>query len=250
MTTKTYLMMVALSIQYLLVGSAARADLITGWDFQTTTNGGTATAASPSTPKLYTANFGVGTLYLNGEQGSSDWTVGGASTELNSFGGTTVNAGAGFSTTTSGAASLALANQSANGKAIVFKFSMAGFEDLIVSYATQRTGTGFNSQDWDFSTDGINWTDAQTVTTIQSSFAAPAGTATTLNTITGLNNATDAYLKVTFTGASSAAGNNRLDNIQFNAISSIPEPTSMLLVGMVATGGLAYRMRRRTTTTG
>ena len=222
--------------------SQVRADLVAGWDFQTTTNGGTATAAAPNTPKQYTANFGSGGLFLNGQNGSSDWFVpatGTTNTELNAFTGTAINAGAGFSTTTSGAAALALLNNTANGKSAVFRFSMAGFQDLVVSYATQRTSTGFSSQAWSFSTDGLNWTDHQTISGLPTSFATQ-----TLGSITGLNGATDAYLRLTVSGASTANGNNRIDNIQFNA-TAVPEPTSMLLAGSVALGGVFLRLRRK-----
>lgn len=226
----------------LLSTAQSYADLVAGWDFQTTANGGTATAASPATPKQYTANFGAGTLFLNGLNGASDWFVpnsGTSGTELNAFSGTILNAGPGFSTTTSGAAALALLNQTANGKHAVFRFSMAGFQDLVVSYATQRTNTGFSSQAWSYSTDGISWTDHQSLTTLPTSFAVQ-----TLNTITGLNGATDAYLRLTVAGANAANGNNRLDNIQFNA-TAVPEPTSLLLAGAVLAGGWAYRRRSR-----
>ena len=222
--------------------SQVRADLVAGWDFQTTTNGGTATAAAPNTPKQYTANFGSGGLFLNGQNGSSDWFVpatGTTNTELNAFTGTAINAGAGFSTTTSGAAALALLNNTANGKSAVFRFSMAGFQDLVVSYATQRTSTGFSSQAWSFSTDGLNWTDHQTISGLPTSFATQ-----TLGSITGLNGATDAYLRLTVSGASTANGNNRIDNIQFNA-TAVPEQTSMLLAGSVALGGVFLRLRRK-----
>ena len=70
--------------------------LIAGWDFQTTTTGGTAAAVSPATPKVYNANFGSGTIYFDGTNNSSSWFVpvtGSTNTELNSFGGTAVNAG-------------------------------------------------------------------------------------------------------------------------------------------------------------
>ena len=224
--------------------SQVRADLVAGWDFQTTTNGGTATAASPNTPKQYTANFGSGSLFLNGQNGSSDWFVpatGATNTELNAFGGTNLNAGTGFSTTTSGAAALVLVNQTANGKSAVFRFSMAGFQDLVVSYASQRTGTGFTAQAWSFSTDGLNWTDHQSVVPP----SPPLGFGVlTLNNITGLNGATDAYLRLTVSGATNVNGNNRLDNIQFNA-TAVPEPTSMLLAGSVALGGVFLRLRRK-----
>lgn len=224
--------------------SQVRADLVAGWDFQTTTNGGTALAVSPNTPKLITANFGGGNLFLNGQNGSSDWFVpatGSTNTELNAFSGTALNAGTGFSTTTTGAAALALVNQTANGKSAVFRFSMAGFQELVVSYASQRTNSGFTSQAWSYSTDGVNWTDHQTVTDLPLAFATQS-----LGAITGLDGATDAYLRLTLTGASSATGNNRLDNIQFNATATaVPEPTSMLLAGSVALGGVFLRLRRK-----
>ena len=222
--------------------SQVRADLVAGWDFQTTTNGGTALVAAPNTPKQITANFGSCGLFLDGQNGSSDWFVpatGTTNTELNAFTGTAINAGAGFSTTTSGAAALALLNNTANGKSAVFRFSMAGFQDLVVSYATQRTSTGFSSQAWSFSTDGLNWTDHQTISGLPTSFATQ-----TLGSITGLNGATDAYLRLTVSGASTANGNNRIDNIQFNA-TAVPEPTSMLLAGSVALGGVFLRLRRK-----
>jgi len=223
--------------------SQVRADLVAGWDFQTTTNGGTAVAASPNTPKQITANFGSGSLFLNGQNGSSDWFVpatGTTNTELNAFTGTIENtAGTGFSTTTSGAAALALVNLTANGKSAVFRFSMAGFQDLVVSYATQRTATGFNAHAWAFSTDGANWTDHQTLNSLPTTFATQ-----TLGTIAGLDGATDAYLRLTVSGATSGNGNNRIDNIQFNA-TAVPEPTSMLLAGSVALGGVFLRLRRK-----
>ena len=117
--------------------------LIAGWDFQTTTTGGTATAASPATPKVYNANFGSGTIYFNGTNNSSSWFVpvsGTTNTELNSFGGTATNAGTGFSTVTSGTSSLALvggASNAANGKFAIFSFNMTGYINLVVSYASQ-----------------------------------------------------------------------------------------------------------------
>lgn len=214
------------AVASILGGPSAQAALIAGWDFQTTTNGGTAVAASPSTPKLYVANFGTGTLYLNGSEGSSTWFVPGTgitNTELNGFAGSALNtAGTSLSTTTTAPAALGLVSGSANaanGKAAVFKFSMTGYQDLVVSYASQRTSTGFTTQAWDYSTDGSTWTAIQSVTgtAIPSSFAV-----ITLSTITGLNNATTAYLRLTTTGATAASGNNRFDNIQFNASTYAP----------------------------
>jgi len=89
---------------------------------------------------------------------------------------------------------------------------MSGRKDLVVSYATQRSGTGFTTHLWETSPDGSNWVTAETKTVTATSFAA-----TTLTIITSLDNASSAYLRLTVTGATAAAGNNRLDNIQLNA---------------------------------
>ncbi len=208
--------------------------LIAGWDFQTTTNGGTAVLASPNTPKLYTANVGTGTLYLDGTNGSSNWVQ---ASELNAFAGTALNAGGatGLSTTTTSPACLAPlggTSLAANGKFMVFKFSMTGLTNLVVSYATQRTTTGFNSHVWEYSTNGTSWTPAQTLTTIPTAFAVQ-----TLTTITGLDNAATAYLRWSGTGATNATGNNRLDNIQLNA--SAPTTFSLTYSGNTNTSGTA-----------
>ncbi|MGA0848654.1 MAG: DNA/RNA non-specific endonuclease, partial [Chthoniobacterales bacterium] len=197
--------------------------LIAGWDFQTTANGGTAVAGAPATPKIYTANFGSGTIYLDGSNGSSDWFVpasGTTNTELNGFGGTDVNATRGLSAVTASPSALALiggASSAANGKRAVIKFSMSGRANLAVTYAAQRTSTGFTSQTWEYSPDGVTWTPLATLdsTTITSSFASTG--VITLPAVTALDNAPEAYLRVTVNGATATSGNNRIDNIQLVA---------------------------------
>ncbi|MEZ5047028.1 MAG: fibronectin type III domain-containing protein [Chitinophagaceae bacterium] len=190
----------------------AQTQLIAGWDFQTTTTGGTAAAAAPGSPLLYNANFGSGTMYLNGTNGSSTWTSITPSPQVTAFNGTaSVNAGAGFSTIVTVGA-LAVANSSANGFAITFQINMSSYKDLNITYATQGTGTGFTSQVWDYSVDGTNWVNVTSITSIPSSFGLK-----TVPTITGLDFQSTAFLRLTLDGASGAGGNNRLDNIQFNA---------------------------------
>jgi hypothetical protein len=199
--------------------------LIAGWDFQTTTNGGTAAAAAPGSPTTYTANFGTGTIYLDGSFTSSAWTSLASSPQLTSFGGTAVNAATGFSTITSGASSLTLANSSANGQKIVFKFNMTGRGNLAVSYAAYGSATGFSSHLWEYSTDGTTWSTAETIGSFTTSYATK-----TLAALTALNGATNAYLRLTVSGATATSGNNRLDNIQVRA-ADIP---TIYSVGSVA----------------
>ena len=240
----------------MIAASAANAAMVAQWDFQTTTNGGTAVAAAPATPKLFVANFGSGSLYLDGTNGSSNFfepATGTTNTEINAFGGTALNATGSMSTVTSGAAALAVVGGAAsvpagtfgaNGKSMVFRFSMTGMGNLAVSYAVQRTGTGFTTQQWDYSTDGTTWSSAATITGIQASFAAgatPANVVSSVSVASGLNNAATAYMRVTFTGATSATGNNRMDNFQFNA-DAIPAPGAIALLGVA---GLVGARRRR-----
>lgn len=230
------------SLLLLLAAGANAQVLVAGWDFETTTTGGTLITASsvgnPS-PLLYNANFGSGTIYLDGTNGSSTWTSGITNPEVTSFGGTSVNAGDGFAT----GASLALANSSANSKYAVFAFSMTGYTDLTISYATQATATGFNLQTWEYSTNGINWFALDTFDpklggTTSTTFASVG--VVTLATTSGLDNAATAYVRLSLTGASATAGNNRLDNIQFNAI---PEPTTYAM--LLFAGGVMFWMVRR-----
>src|SRR5688572_20498624 len=46
-----------------------------------------------------------------------------------------------------------------NGRNITFSVSTLGFSDIIVSFATQGTSTGFNSNQLQYSLDGVNFTD-------------------------------------------------------------------------------------------
>lgn len=199
--------------------------LIAGWDFQTTNNGGTAAAAAPNSPTVYAANFGSGTIYLNGSNGSSTWITNTTGNELTAFSGTTLNAASGFSTTTSGSAALALVagtGQSANGKRVVFAFSMSNRSNLSVSYAAQRGGTtAFNTNSWEWSTNGSNWTAIGSITNLTSGSFGVVG----LSNISSLDGVTNAFLRLTVTGATASSGNNRLDNIQLQAVAANTAPS-------------------------
>ncbi len=205
--------------------------LVSGYDFQTTTTGGTATAVATITPTLYNANFGSGVLYLDGTHGSSAWSQ---ATELTAFAGTAVNtAGTSLSTVSTSPAALALlggTGNSANGKFIVFTLDMTGKTGLTVSYATQGTTTGFANQNWSYSTDGTNWTAADSFTSIPTSFGTK-----TLTTISAVDNISTVFLRMSGGNATAASGNNRLDNFQFNAIDVTATPT----LGSDATSGTA-----------
>ncbi len=221
--------------------STSSAQLIAGWDFQTTSNGGTAITAAPGTPQVLVANFGTGTAYLDGQFGSSTWASTVSTPQLTAFAGTATNAATwGFSTTTTSPAALALANNTANGFAVTFQFASAvSFTNIQLSYATQRTASGFTSQVWEYSTNASAWTGF--FTNAPATSFALSGVVTS-PIIAGLNGATNGFLRLTVTGATNSTGNNRVDNV---AIASIPEPTTVALLALTGLATLGFAIRRR-----
>jgi hypothetical protein len=134
-----------------------------------------------------------------------------------------------------------------NGRNLTFSLNTVGYADIIVSFASQGTATGFNNNQFQYSLDGITFID----------FGVPYAPATTfalftfdLSGIVGLNNNPNAAFRIVFNGATSASGNNRIDNlvVEGTAVAEpIPEPASLLLLGsgLTALGSLFRRRRRR-----
>jgi hypothetical protein len=155
-----------------------------------------------------------------------------------SFGGSTINAQGGDPA--GGSLSIQGGTDAGNNGAFFqFAFSMAGLSDLSVSYASQRTNTGFNTQTWSWSVDGVTFTDFQTITTPQLATSFLNTGVIALDTLAALDDATTAFLRVTFDGATAATGNNRLDNMLFTAV---PAPGAIALLGVA---GLVGARRRR-----
>ena len=130
-----------------------------------------------------------------------------------------------------------------NGRNITFNVSTVGFSNIVVSFATQGTSTGFNSNQFQYSLDGLNFIDFGPPYTP----AAVFGTLPlvfTLTSIVGLNNNPNAAFRIVFNGATSSTGNNRIDNIVVEGTGeTIPEPTTALLL-LSGLGGL-YKMRNK-----
>lgn len=185
----------ALALMLMMVPAMLLAqELIAYWNFNTGVNGTPWNAPIP-------ASAGSGSIT------AGTWTWG----DINftdGFAGNTQNALFGDPA----GASLSLRNNTMNGKYIQFEFSMSGFENLIISYWTQKTSTGFISNQWSWSTDGVNFTDFGTVVNP----ATTPGGVITLE-LSALNLATTAFLRYTLNGATSATGNNRIDNLQLKA---------------------------------
>ena len=126
-----------------------------------------------------------------------------------------------------------------NGGYIVFSIAGTKLMNLDVSYATQTSGaTGFIAQTLSYSTDGTNFTNFGSKSPIPAAFGKVDFD---LSSVTAINNQATVYFKLAFTGATSAAGNNRIDNLQVN---TVPEPTTVL-GGLLLVVGTGWSQRRR-----
>ena len=205
------------------ISTQAYALPLAAWTFD-------ATSAAPNTPTSVAANIGTQSatamLYADGTNGSSGWLQ---ATELNAFGGTTTNdprQGAAIFAGMSYCPVGGTANSS-NGKSMILKFSMTNFQNPILTFATRGTSTGFTTHQWAWSTDNIVYTDFGTNTAnVTTSFILRT---LDLSSINEVDQAANVYLRVTFTGAANASGNNRLDNIVINATASVPATKTLNL---------------------
>ena len=122
-----------------------------------------------------------------------------------------------------------------NGEYFLLDIPTTGYEDIVITYATQRTPAGFNNHQVIYSLDGgetnLEFTN---VSTILSSW----GTITLdFSDIPGADNNPNFMVGFILTGASSEAGNNRIDNIQVTGtqIAGGELDTPVLSIAMVGT---------------
>lgn len=165
---------------------AHTADLIGYWNFNDLEISPASPPGSGGAPTTIGATQGAGTLSLTGFTGNVDDLTG---TSVNSI---PVN--------TPGGDALGLIGMAGNGSYLQLEFSMTGRSNLGVSFASQRSGTGFNSNQWSYSTDGTTFTNfgsAVAPTTNSYSLIGPIVTS-------ALDNVATAYLRYTQSGASSA----------------------------------------------
>ncbi len=135
-----------------------------------------------------------------------------------------------------------------NGRNLTVNVDTTGFANIVVSFATQGTSTGFNSNQFQYSVDGVTFVD----------FGSPYIPATafgsvpvifTLSSIVGLNNNPNAAFRIVFNGASTSTGNNRLDNFvvegSSTTVTTVPEPSTMLLLVTGLGGLLGWKCKKR-----
>lgn len=154
--------------------------------------------------------------------------------------GTTFNAGMGDP------AGMALAIQGGanlqnNGSILELHASTLGFTNVTVSWAWQRSDTGFDNDVIQESIDG---------TTFQGfSFAAPqtnfwGGNHSSFGPGSPFDNNPFFAVRITLSGATSETGTLRFDNIVISGTQIVPEPGTMLLLS-ASLAGVAAEVRRR-----
>jgi len=132
-----------------------------------------------------------------------------------------------------------------NGRNITFGVSTAGFANIIISFAIQGTSTGFNSNQFQYTLDGVSWT------SFGSPFTPPTAFGSTpvvlnLSGISGLDDNPNAAFRIVFNGSTTSTGNNRLDNfVVEGTTATIPEPTTVLLLLTGFTGLLGLKRKRQ-----
>jgi len=191
---------------------------IAAWDFDADGMSQVALATAASSLRKYPANFGSGNLVFDGSFSSENdldenrWDF--QQGEIYSGEGTDINSAGNMLAhpfTNTGLLLRGGKNNSAEGKFLVFAFSMAGQENLNVSYAADVLTDGFTTHTWSYSSNGTVWTDLETVN------PAPGFSTLTLNQTAVLDNSTTAYLRLRVSGSGAASGQNLIDNIILSA---------------------------------
>ncbi len=206
---------------FLLSASPAHADEIAIWNFNDSD---------------LNVDHGSGTLTTNFNLTNVVFTLGGS----------TINARlgdvAGQSVTLQGGT-----GNANNGRNLTFNVSTTGFSNIVFTFASQGTSTGFTSNQVQYSLDGVTFINFGAPYTPPISFALFTFD---LSSIAALNNNPNAAFRIVFNGATSASGNNRLDNVCFEGtpvpLTTVPEPASILLLGfgLTVTSSLVRRQRR------
>lgn len=184
---------------------AGQAALIAGWNFNSQATG--------TAPTTISADHGAGSLDLSQLANATDANIGSGGTTVNIVSGDL--AGNDFFVR-------AGSSQRENGQSIFFSLSTTGYKDIVLTYATDGTSTGFTSQQWSYSTDGVNYISFDSAIVVPSSFTAEE---VNFSSVTSLNNASNIYFELTLGGATGSTGSDHFDNFQFNA-DVVPEPAA------------------------
>lgn len=183
---------------------------------QTTIAAWTVPTISGVAPTSVVAECGVysttSNLYADGTNGSSNWL----GTTRQYFTGVIPNVSLCGVTTATGAYSLqSPASPFNNNFSVVYKIPTIGYRDLILTYNTRGTLSGYTTHTWSYSTDGITFTPHSTIT--GRNVTGWSTQTVDFSIINDLDNLSNVYIRLTVSGAIANGSNNRFDNINFIA---------------------------------
>ena len=178
------------------------ADTVAYWNFNSLS---IATASAPGVggvPTTITASQGSGTVNLAGWTGLVD-----------DFGGNATNA----LSSDPAEEALCFVSNAGNGAYMEIQLNLAEFADPIVTFVARGTAAGYPSGAWSYSVGGGGFTTLTGVNTgtVSTAFALATVDFTAINAVDGQS---DVRLRYTLNGATTTTGNNRMDNLQVNAI--------------------------------
>lgn len=212
------------------------------------------TGTAPATGADQGPLFSVDRVNQGAPAGGSALSTSFAAANVVNFAGTTVNADNGdvagqALALQGGGATGAITN---NGAYLQATANLTGFQNIGFSFAGQKTASGFSNNTLSYSLNG-----GQTFTTFASAINLPTAFAAQtfdFSGVTGLNNNANAIFRLTFDGATTATGNNRLDNLIISGttlggtpiVAPVPEASTTVSLGlMLALGGLAFAVKKK-----
>jgi hypothetical protein len=116
------------------------------------------------------------------------------------------------------------------GGELLFALPTTGYEDISVSFATRRSGSGAGTQIWSYSTDGTNFIAKDTISVAD---ADPVLRTLSYLGIPGIDDNPNFRVKVSFLqGGGGTSGNNRFDNFTIEGLSLLgidtTRPTALI----------------------
>lgn len=102
-----------------------------------------------------------------------------------------------------------------NGNFFEMAMPSTGLQNLVLTYATRGTSTGFTSQQFLYTTDGVNYQEKITFTDpLTNNWLASQVRTVDFSDVPAANNNPNFKIRVVLDGATYATGNNRFDNIK------------------------------------
>lgn len=224
-----------------ILAGSANADVIAYWNQNSndlgvngtgTTIFGYTTSDFPMAADVGSGSWGIANFDATTESAGTDPDV----TKyafVESFSGTTV--GALFGDSSGG--SFAFEGDVNNGAQVVLSFDATGYESINLDFSRRGTSTGYNFVDVSYRNVTGGLTSVGTINAAGTS----AWVAYNFDFGSALDGNATAEIVITFDGASSGSGNNRLDNVAING-TLVPAPGAFALLGL---GGLVATRRRR-----